>query len=282
MSSTFTIGQCATLACILEVTAPKPGNVHSGADFPGLTLNDFLLSAVAISPAMQQAAECSVGVTVLTAVRATRAVVGTNTNLGTLLLLAPLAKVAPNQPLDVAGVDEVLDSLTATDAAEIYEAIRLACPGGLGQVDELDVSGPPPTDVLRAMRQAADRDLVACQYVNHFEQVFQGSVAWLREAQQSGWALRDSIVRTHVRLMASYPDSLIARKCGDQLASESARRAAEVLLQGVPGEADYETGLCDLDRWLRADGNRRNPGTSADLVAAGLFVALRNGMLDLR
>jgi len=277
---TLTIGQCATLACLLEVTANKPGNVYPGADFQELTLNDFLVSAVSIGPAMQHAAGRPIGLTVLAAVRATRTVVQTNTNLGTLLLLAPLAKVGLSQPLR-AGVGEVLDSLAETDASEIYEAIRLASPGGMGRVDEMDVTGPSPPSLLDAMRAAAERDLVARQYVNRFEQVFDASGAWLVEAQEAGWTLRESIVRTHVRLMATFPDSLIARKCGQQLADESACRAAEVLSRGVPGDANYEKGLGELDGWLRADGNRRNPGTTADLITAGLFVALRNEMLDL-
>ena len=143
-------GQCATLACVLEATAPKPGNVHRGADFEGLTFNDLLVSAVAIGPAVQRAPDRGVGTTVLAAVRATRALVATNTNLGTLLLLAPLAAVNPGQSLR-AGIGSVLDALTATDAREIYEAIGLAGPAGLGRVDELDVAGPPPASILDAM-----------------------------------------------------------------------------------------------------------------------------------
>ena len=89
----LSIGQCATMACMLEATAAKPGNVHRGADFDDLTYLDLLMSGVAIAPAMEAAASgTSVGKTILDAVRATRAVVDTNTNLGIVLLLAPLAR----------------------------------------------------------------------------------------------------------------------------------------------------------------------------------------------
>ena len=102
------IGLCAQLACILEATARKPGNVHRYADFADATYLDFLLSAAAIAPVMEQAPRRRVGETVLRAVRATRRVVATNTNLGTILLLAPLAAVpgwralAPACGVDVA------------------------------------------------------------------------------------------------------------------------------------------------------------------------------------
>lgn len=277
---TLSTGQCATLACLLEVAAPKPGNVHRGADFEDLTFQDFLTGAVAVAPAMDRAVDRPLGHTVVEAVKATRQLVGTNTNLGTVLLLAPLAKVARESPLR-AGVAQVLHSLTADDAAGVYEAIRLARPGGLGTVEQHDVAAPPPADLIAAMQSAAGRDMVARQYAEDFAQVFDCVVPWLREAIGWGWAVPEAVVHLHVRLMAAFPDSLIARKCGPAIAVESAARAAAVLDRGRPGDDDYQRALGDLDFWLRSDGHRRNPGTTADLVAAGLFVAIRDGWLPV-
>ena len=79
--------------------------------------------------------------------------------------------------------------------------------------------------------------------------------------------------------IAKHGDSLIARKCGPEIAAEARERAMSVIDAGSPGEASYEQALVDLDSWLRADGHRRNPGTTADLIAAGLFVLLREGRL---
>ncbi len=277
-SSRPSTGQCATLACLWEVAAPKPGNVHRGADFDNLTLEDFLAGAVAIGPAMNAAVDRPLGRTVLEAVEAMRRAVGTNTNLGTVLLLAPLAKVPDGEALRE-GVVDVLRSLTPDDARDVYAAIRLAQAGGLGRVDHYDLAGPPPVDLLAAMRSAADRDTVARQYAENFAQVFRCVVPWLREGIEAGRRLPDAIVYLHVRLLAALPDSLIARKCGPQTAAESAARAAAVLESGQPGEEDYDRALADLDFWLRSDGHRRNPGTTADLVAAGLFVGLRQQWL---
>jgi triphosphoribosyl-dephospho-CoA synthase len=274
----LSIAQCASLACLLEATAPKPGNVHRGADFDDLCFNDFVVSAVAIGPAMQAARERGVGAAVLEAIRATRALVPTNTNLGCVLLIAPLAAVPREQPLRQ-GVGAVLASLTTDDAARIYEAIRIAAPGGLGHVDEMDIGDSAPRDLIEAMRHAAGRDLVARQYANGFHEVLTRVVPSLQEGQAEGWTLTSAIIHTHLRLMAEFPDSLIARKCGVPVAQEAGERAKRVLASGEPGDELYERALGDLDFWLRSDGHRRNPGTSADLIAAGFFAALRDRLL---
>ena len=127
----LTVGQSACLACLLEATAPKPGNVHRGADFADLSFVDFVSSAVAIGPIMERAVARGVGVTVHEAVAATRRCVGTNTNLGMVLLMAPLAAVPPRIRL-VEGIGGVLRNLGPDDAQHVYQAIRLAQPGGLG------------------------------------------------------------------------------------------------------------------------------------------------------
>jgi triphosphoribosyl-dephospho-CoA synthase len=275
----LSIGQCATLACLLEASIPKPGNVHRGADFEDLSLNDFLVSAAAIGPAMDAAAGSdNLGRTVLRAIQATQHLVSSNTNLGIVLLLAPLASV-PRDTSVSDGVPQILDELTAEDAHNVYEAIRIAEPGGLGQVDAMDVAHSPPEDLLAAMRQAADRDLIARQYVNRFEDLFSCCVPWLREDLDNGLSLTDSVVHTHVRLMQRFPDTLIARKCGVDVAQTAATRAAAVVNSGQPGDEAYHAALSDLDFWLRSDGHRRNPGTTADFIAAGLFVLLRDGHL---
>src|SRR5205085_12641217 len=125
------------LAAIWEATARKAGNVHPSANFADVTYADFLFSAAAAAPEIGRAADRPLGDTVLAAVRATRAVVRTNTNLGIVLLLAPLAKVPAGAELR-AGVADVLNQTTVADAAAVFEAIRLAAPGGLGKAKDQD------------------------------------------------------------------------------------------------------------------------------------------------
>jgi triphosphoribosyl-dephospho-CoA synthase len=275
------IGIAATLAVICEVSAPKPGNVHRGADFEDLTYVDFLYSAVIVGPILDRAPDAGVGRTVLDAVRATRDRVGTNTNLGTLLLIAPLACV-PENILHQDGIGSVLSQLTADDTRNVYEAIRIAAAGGLGRVAEADVFDVPPSIALvEAMRLASERDLVARQFCNNFVDVFR-LATWLEEGRARGWSLNDSIVHAHIRQLAAEADSLIARKCGQRVAEQSRAMAGGVLDSGSPGDESYHSALADFDFWLRSDGHRRNPGTTADLVAAALFVLLREGRLELK
>jgi triphosphoribosyl-dephospho-CoA synthase len=274
----FSIGQCATLACMLEATAPKPGNVHRGSDFEDLTYPELLAAAVAIGPAMELAVSRRVGAVILDAVRATRSVVGTNANLGTVLLLAPLAAVPREQPLHE-GIQAVIDGLDAADARDVYEAIRLAKPSGMGRVDQADIAdaGHPPS-LVEAMRLAAERDLVARQYLNGFEQVLVDAAQSLADGFAAGWTAGAAIIRAQLQLMSRFPDSLIARKCGPAVAGQAADRAAAVLDCGPPEETFWRAAA-DFDFWLRADGHRRNPGTTADLIAAGLFALLRDGII---
>jgi len=268
------IGTCATLACIWEATAPKPGNVYRGADFEDVTYADFLASAAVIGPAMERARTGGVGKAVLEAVEATQQTVSTNTNLGTLLLLAPLA-ASPREKSLAEGISEVLASLTQEDTRSVYEAIRLANPGGLGSAETADVRDEIPTITLvEAMQLAAERDLVARQYTNRFEQVF-----WVAEQiLAGGQPLGHAIVQAYLRLIAEFPDSLIARKVGLELSQQVSLRA-QAVLSAEPD--DFPALLADFDFWLRADGHRRNPGTSADLIAAGLFVLLREKGIHL-
>jgi triphosphoribosyl-dephospho-CoA synthase len=278
MDYQLTVAQCVTLACQLEVAIPKPGNVHRGADFEDLTLNDFLVSATAIGPVFDRAEDEGVGPVIHDAVRYMRGVVDTNTHLGTILLLGPLAAVPRNQGLTT-GVHAVLNNCDGKDAELVYEAIQLAKPGGLGSVGEGDVNSQEILPLLDAMALAKDRDLVARQWTNGFQQVLNETAPRILNSIHGGLSLTSAVVETHVWLMSEYPDSLIARKCGDELALQSSHLARQTLAAGPPEDEPFWRAVSDLDFWLRADGHKRNPGTTADLIAAALFALLREGQL---
>lgn len=265
------IGLHAQLACIWEATARKPGNVHRYRDFADMTYLDFIMSAAAIAPVMDRAPRQRVGQTILDAVKATRQVTSANTNLGIILLFAPLAAVPEGTGLKT-GVGEVLANLNVEDARLAYQAIRLAQPGGLGKVEEQDVKEEPTLSLREVMALAAERDTIAHQYVCDYEDVFNHYEPFWRDFLRSK-ELETQIILCHLNWLAHYPDSLIVRKRGIEEAKEVQRRAAQVL-------DAYPNTKCldDFDAWLRAEGNSRNPGTSADLTAACLFVGLRLGI----
>lgn len=268
-------GWCAAVAGILEATAPKPGNVHPTAAFADLTYDDLVAAALAIAPVLNDAPRRPLGRTILAAVEAARAASDTNANLGIVLLTAPLAAVPDGTPLDAAAVDRVLGTLGPADAADVYRAITIARPGGMGEASQWDVAGPPPDDLRAAMRAAADRDEIARLWTTGFEPLFRGPVASLAADLAACLPLDDAIVRCHVRLLARRPDTLIARRHGQAIALDVSARAA-ALLQLPAGE--WAGALAAFDRGLRAP-RRLNPGTTADLVAAALYILLRDGRL---
>jgi triphosphoribosyl-dephospho-CoA synthase len=266
-------------ACVMEVTAPKPGNVHPGARFEDVSFDDFVRSAEVIAPVLARAGDLGVGWVMLEAVRTTREAVGRNTNLGIVLLLAPLAAVPVGRTLQT-GIATVLGQLSVDDARHCYAAIRLAMPGGLGTAEQADVSTEPNVNLVAAMTLAADRDSVAKQYANGFADVLTWGLPVLADCYDAcRW--QESVVRLQLQLMARLPDTLIARKCGWDVARQSQHQAQAVLAAGWPDQSFGKQMMSGFDRWLRSDGHRRNPGTTADLVAAILFAGLREGVVDV-
>jgi len=275
-----TPGSIAQIACLLEATARKPGNVHRFRDFSDSHYLDFGLSALAIGPALDRARAEGVGAAVLAAVQATRTLVATNTNLGMILLLAPLAAVPDAEPLGP-GVERVIGATTVGDARQVFEAIRRAGAGGLGSAPEQDLSGEPTVTLRDAMRLAAGRDSVARQYANGFDDVLGLALPWLSASLGAGDPLETAIVSAHLHVLARLPDTLIARKRGRAEALGASRLASEVLAGGWPGRPEGVRLCKEFDRWLRAEGHGRNPGTTADLVTAALFAGLRDGVIAL-
>jgi triphosphoribosyl-dephospho-CoA synthase len=270
------IAAAATLACALEACAEKVGNVTPTRGYADARFDDFALSAQALGAAVAGAAPGRVGRAVYRVVAATRRVAPSNTNLGMALLFAPLAAAAHARR--GAGLRRqlaaVLARLTVDDARWAYRAIRLARPGGLGRSEEAPVSRRPSITLREAMRLAARRDTVAAEYVRGFALTFDLALARLRRALRHGLSLLDAIVQAHLELMAQVPDTLIARKAGEAAAAAVSVRAAAVVRAGGVGTPRGIAAARRLDRDLRRHGNRLNPGTSADVVAAALFVWL--------
>jgi triphosphoribosyl-dephospho-CoA synthase len=273
------IGLCAQLACILDVTAFKPGNVNLVFGSRDLRAFDLLASAAAIAPVLEQAPLRRVGETILDCIRATRKVTATNTNLGIVLLLAPLAAVQPHLDLR-GGLMRVLMRLDVADAKAAYEAIRLAQPGGLGSVPEQDISAEPTVTLREAMALAANRDLVARQYGNDFEQVFEGAEMLRDLVTIQPAELESAVTRLYLHLLAKYPDSLIQRKHGRAAAEEVSRKAREIMQSGV-GYSHVPIGQFFTEWLFHSRPFQYNPGTTADLVTASLFVAFRRRIIQL-
>lgn len=269
----YLLGVHAQLACVWEATARKPGNVHRYKDFADTTYLDYITSAAAVGPVLALSPHYPVGAAVFEAVRMTQHFAPRNTNLGIALLLVPLARTDKNDMRT--DVERVLSGLTVEDAGYVYRAIRLAKPGGLGEVKSQDIHTEPTQSLREVMALAAERDLVARQYANGYQEVFGEGVPAVLDGMKRTGCLEGGIIHAHLHLMSRFPDSLIARKRGAAESQESAERARAVLEADWPQTESGRKAIIELDEWLRSMGNARNPGTTADLVTASLFVLLR-------
>jgi triphosphoribosyl-dephospho-CoA synthase len=246
-----------------------------------MRFEDFVASALAIGPVVGRADQVPLGEAVRLAVEATRRRTGANTNLGIILLFIPLARAARRQgPPLRNGVRAELAATTIGDAESVYEAIRLARPGGLGTAPEADLAARPTVTLVEAMALAAGRDEVAAEYANGFPTTFEITLPALRQARGSGLDWADATVESFLVLLARSPDTLIARKLGPAAAEEVRRGAARVLGAGGVRRAEGRAAIAEFDARLRDPQNSRNPGTTADLVAAGLFALLLDGGID--
>lgn len=283
------IAQAAQMACLLEVSAPKPGNVNPLHHFADLRYEDFLLSAVAIGPAMEAAGKSGVGRTILRAIQETQQVVNTNTNLGIVLLLAPLAKAAARLESKQKGtirseanlemlrgiLRKILAKLTVEDARLAYAAIRLAQAGGLRQVSEGDITEEPEISLLEAMALAQERDAIAREYVSGYRISIEIGYPALADAYQKSGELTQAIVQAYLTILSQVPDTLIARKRGWETARQVSHWAADALAMGGSLTPQGQEQVASLDRRLREGENHSlNPGTTADLTCAAIFLFL--------
>ena len=262
-------------ACSLDIQALKPGNVgqHVGTD--ELVADDFLHSAEVSAPPLTQT-DIALGERILQSVQATRQAVGTNTNLGIILLIAPVIQAI----LSLSNLQTLEESLTDTlqrtsvmDAKNVYRAIRLAKPGGMGVKKYQNLADEPSVSLLNAMKISESSDRIAAQYSNNFHDIFSFGVpryqSLLAKWQDQRWATTG----VFLGFLARFPDSLICRKFGMLKAQEINDMITplerEFCCSDSPGR--YGAQLLEIDGHLKRD--RINPGTSADLTVASIFIA---------
>jgi triphosphoribosyl-dephospho-CoA synthase len=257
-------------ACMAELSAIKPGNVHIFADGHGMVVQDFIQSANVSAQAIAQV-DLTVGERILNATQATWNAVGCNTNLGIVLLAAPMIQAAySGNGFCRESLQSVLKALTVQDSIEAYQAIKMANPAGLGTAAEHDVQDAPQVSLLQGMQAAADRDLIAQQYSDGYQAVFNALTLyktyldlWEREA----WA----VTAVYLHFLAEFEDSHVARKYGDEMAQAIQMEARNHFQHFTAQENPklYQASLLGWDADLKKRGI--NPGTSADLTVACLL-----------
>lgn len=269
-------------ACVLEATAPKPGNVFPGRGFADLNHGDFIAAAEIAARDFGRSSD-PITVRMLRAVDQMKSHLGTNVNLGIILLLGPLvaADEARTDTMNAADfnvwrklIRRVLEQFDGQDGKRIFQAIQRASAGGLGSSESMDLNETHDSiDILHAMDLARDRDRVALQYSDGFDDLCREVVPILNNSIRDCGDVLTGICQAHLRLMASAPDSLIGRKNGPKVANEVQQRAQQI----DPTDVDR---VESFDRFLREGGHHLNPGTTADLIAAALYVLLRTPQED--
>ena len=267
---------CYREACLLELKAIKPGNVGDHGDGHGMQLEQFITSAQVSSLAIVQNNR-SVGQRILSAASATHKAVADNTNLGIILLAAPIIhalQLSANLDKLKDQLVEVLRNLTIEDAQDCYLAIKIALPGGMGQVDQQDVNEKPSVTLLQAMQLAEQRDRIAYQYTHNYEDIFGYNLGvyqtYLKRWGEPAWAA----TAVYLRQLMSVPDTLIARKFSVLKAREISAMIAPLAEQVLASQDPkvFASRLLSIDGHLKNDGI--NPGTTADLTVATIFVAM--------
>jgi len=252
-----------------ELTALKPGNVHIFADGHGMVVQDFIKSAEVVAAVIAQP-DLAVGQRILASVEATWKAVGCNTNLGIILLAAPLIQAAMLDSTSglQANLYQVLNNLTVHDAELAYQAIKVASPGGLGEADQHDVHHPPDITLLEAMQVAQNRDMIARQYASGYADIFGFGLdryqKMISQWQNESWA----VTSIFLGFLATFNDSHIARKYGDTKAEAIKNEAFlhDQAMASLQNPKLYQRALLQYDGELKM--LKVNPGTSADMTVA--------------
>ena len=264
-------------ACLAEMEAIKPGNVHMFADGHGMKVQDFIQSAAA-SAKVIVLPNLTLGERIYRSVEVTRQTVGCNTNLGIVLLCAPVIQAALEvKPSSTKAIlcqqlAKVLATSSQSDAQWAFKAIQLASPGGLGHADAHDVKKPVTCTLLEAMQPAVDRDFIALQYSNGFQHIVREGLQQYQQAlslwENASWAM----TMLYLYWLSHYPDSHIMRKYSLDVAEQVQREAMfhYQALQDQKNPKLYFPPLLQFDTALKK--RQVNPGTSADLSVATLLL----------
>lgn len=259
-------------ACALDVASLKPGNVSALSPGHGMVAMDFLRSA-RCSAGPLVAAGSTLGERVLGAVEATSRQLACNTNLGIVLLIAPLVQAIHDYPqADLRNaLGRALQRSSVADASAVYRAIRLAAPGGLGEAARHDVAGEPGVTLRTAMSEARTRDMIARQYAGGYREVFEVAVPYLAGAVERHRNRAMAMSDLFLHLLSRYPDSHVARKHGDMQARRVCDRAMSIHERfAVSDPSARRSMLREFDLALKS--RSINPGTTADLCVATCFI----------
>jgi triphosphoribosyl-dephospho-CoA synthase len=302
------ISQSLELAILLEASAHKPGNISLVTNFENTRFEHFLASAVAATPSFELAAErgtaVAEGKSTLTEIGLGQLIKdcvaevdawqhGGNTLLGTIILLSPIAVAAGMTSVGTAfearrlrkALKLIVESTTPEDAVNLYKAIKIANPGGLGEAPDLDINDPESesrilrenVSLFQVFKIAEKYDTICSEWVNNYPLTFDMAYPILAQKLRNGTDLNEAIIHTFLEVLANVPDTFIARKVGLERSRKVSANARKVLDLGGLKTADGTKSLHRFDNQLRRSNNLLNPGTTADIIGAALSLCVLSG-----
>ncbi len=269
-------------ACEIELQAYKPGNVSTYNAGHDMTVDDFRMSYRVSSEAVTDP-EYSLGEKIYHAVKATRDAVGCNTNLGIVLLCAPLfqalEKKQAGQSLRQA-LKKTLDQTSRADADWVFQAIQLASPGGLGESNHEDVSRKATMSLTEAMKIASHRDRVAYQFATCYKDIFEFTFFVYNNNFEKFGEKNWAALAVFSAMLALYPDSHIERKYGNQYSDWVATEMGKIhnALATTRNPKSLISMLDRLDKAFKVKGI--NPGTTADITVATVLVVFLEQLVN--
>lgn len=284
------IVKLAQIASVLEVSGyPKPGNVHRTRNFDDMVFEDFIISGVVIGETIREATtqaksindnyeSAELGRFILEAVKETDKWIANNTNLGIMMMCVPIAcSAAISDSFDEiqSNVGILMDNTTVDDAVNLYDAINIADAGGMGDQEEFDVMSEKAKDELRANNQtmfdvlkiSAGWDRLANELTSSMPVCFDIGFPTFNDLKSE--SINKATVLTFLTILSQIPDTLISRKYGDEVAQSVSDKVKELLT--FKDDEDFLDKLNEFDDYLYE--NKFNPGTTADLTAASIFIS---------
>ena len=260
-------------ACKKDVELIKPGNVSINSPHLDTNAQDYLDSSILSAKELFQD-KYGLGERILQSVKITRSKINVNTNLGIVLLCAPIIQACVNYNSFGLreGIKQTLLSATYQDTHDLCMAISLSSPGGLGRSDMYDVSTNPSISIKQMMDYSAKYDRISYQFSHNYSDILDFIIPRLIILNEKHNSLDVSLSILFIEILAKIPDSHISRKYGDKIAKKTSNNASDLLkILDRENSPDYIANeLNNLDYEYKKKGI--NPGTTADLLVASLMI----------
>jgi len=303
--------RCVNLSSLLELSGwPKPGNVHRTKNFVDTRFEHFLAGITAIQPNFRELCEIiyssiendmldftkiKLGLFYKKSVKEMiKWQSGGNVLLGHILILAPLVCAATIcLKTNKVKIEEfeltlrrVIDDATVEDTLNLYDAIKICNPGGLGRIEKYDIYGENTYNEIKQdnitlkkiFELSKDYDLISGEYSTGFNIILREGLPYFIETFKTAQDINIAVVNTYLKLLSNNLDTLIIRKSGKKVALEVSKMAFDILIQGgISTKKGLELTI-EFDKYLHKQNGKLNPGTTADLLAGVIFCALIFGL----